>query len=459
MTASETLNFAASLIACALALLVLQYRVASDIPKTILTVPALVFSWVYFIVVPLANVVFDTYVDEAVFTEEPVISLTRLNYFYAGLLLIASVGAMLPRKRPATAGKELSFEAAIPALALLLVFQIGWGLYLIYFSGNFLTDATQDNVTNSLAGYVIIESSPLTFCWLAALYYARKGVRPRGLVVVLILLTELMLILGFSSSRGSRVAMLSQLFFCAMIFNYAIYRPKLRDYIIAGLACAAFLPVYAHYKYAGMEGLRDYLSGNARSLVTDNYSNPVMFLVGDIGRADMQAPLLARYMEGSFDPNYFGETYLSAFTLLVPRESRPDWLRGKSRVGAEAQLNRGIGAGGYRGVISVDGVFESSRIYGLFGETLLNFGLFGLPFAFFLFGYLFRKVFLAVSGISTWRRLLTAPYLSFIPIFLLFYDADNILVQTLSVWSVPLLTVAVAERLVARKSPDARATS
>jgi oligosaccharide repeat unit polymerase len=458
MTAFDTFNFAASLIACALAMLVLQKRVCAGLPKNLLTLPALVFSWVYFVVVPFANVVFDTYVDEFVFTEEPILSITRLNYFNAALLLVAVFGTMLARKREyKPPPKEQPFDAAILALLLLLVVQLAWGFYLIYFSGNFLSEfASQDAWQGSLAAYAVVESAPLAFCWLVTLYYARKGERPIGLMVPVILLVELVLLLGLSSSRGSRVAMLSQLFFCVMIFNYSIYRFKLRDYLLGALACGLFLPIYAYYKYAGIEGLRDYLSGNNTASVAETYNNPVSFLIGDIGRADMQAPLLARYLEGSFSPNYYGESYLAAFTLLIPKDARPSWLRSKTQVGAQAQLDRGTGSQGYRGVISVDGVYESSRIYGLFGEALLNFGLFGLPFAFLLFGYLFRRVFLKVSDTVTWRQLLVAPYLCFVPIFMLFYDLDNILVQTLSVWAVPFLTVFVADKLAARKHRHSR---
>lgn len=456
MTAFETLNFAASLIACALVLFVLQKRVAGDLPKTLLTLPALVFTWVYFIVVPLANVVFDTYVDQFVFTEEPILSMTRLNYYNAVLLLFATVGAMLPRQKPSVHRREVAFESAVPALTILLLLQLGWGLYLIYYSGNFLSDtAAQEAAQGGIAGYAVVESAPLTFCWLVTLHYARKGLRPAGFIIPIILVVELLLVLGLSSSRGSRVAMLSQVFFCVMIFNYSIYRFKLRDYLLGALACVIFLPIYAHYKYAGIEGLRDYLSGNSQNWVNETYSDPVMFLVGDVGRADMQAPLLARYLEGTFTPNYYGETYISAFTLLIPKDSRPAWLRSKTQVGAQAQLDRGTGSQGYRGVISVDGVFESSRIYGLLGEALLNFGLVGLPFVFFLFGYLFRKAFLIVHDTTTWRQLLLVPYLCFVPIFMLFYDADNIVVQTLSVWAAPYLTLLIADRLMARKKSRA----
>ncbi len=450
-------SFALSLAACAASLLLLQKRVMAGIPATILTIPALVFSWIYFILVPAANVLFDVYVDEALFLEEPVQSFTRLNLFNAGLLLLASLGAFSVRTKPRRSGTEVDFSVVVPGLSVLLVTQVVLGIYTIFISGNVLRQSSRGELGASLVQYAFFESAPLAFCWLVTLYLAWKKVKPSRAVVAGLLLTELLLVLLLSSSRGSRVAMLSQLMFCAMIFQYSLYRFKVRDFIIAGLACAVMLPIYANYKYAGFEGLQEYVSGGRTSLVAEQYNDPVLFLVGDIGRADMQAPLLDRYLDGKFSANYIGETYIATLALFLPRDWRPESIRSKAVIGAEAQLQPGASATGYRGVISVDGVFQSSRIYGLFGEALLNFGLPALPVVFFLFGYIFRWCFVRLGSITTWRQLLTAPYLAFLPIFLLFYDSDNILIQTVSVWLVPAAALATFERLFGRRQTLASA--
>ena len=443
--------FALSLVVCAASLLLLQKRVMEGIPATILTIPALVFSWIYFIVVPAANVFFDVYVDEALFLEEPIHSFTRLNLFNAALLLLASLGAFLVRANPRKSGTELDFSVVVPGLSILLVTQVVLGVYTIFISGNLLRESSRGELGASLVQYAFFESAPLAFCWLVTSYLAWKNIRPSRYVVAGLLLTELLLVILLSSSRGSRVAMLSQLMFCAMIFHYSLYRFKFRDFVVAGLACALLLPIYANYKYAGWEGLQEYVTGGRTSIVAEQYNDPVLFLVGDIGRADMQAPLLDRYLDGKFTANYIGESYIATLTLFLPRDWRPESIRSKAVLGAEAQLQPGASASGYRGVISVDGVFQSSRIYGLFGEALINFGLPALPIVFFLFGYIFRWCFLRLGSITTWRHLLTAPYLAFLPIFLLFYDSDNILIQTVSVWLVPAAAVATCERLFGRR--------
>lgn len=447
------INFVVSLIMCAAAMLFLQTKLLKGVSLNILTVTGIVFAWIYFIAVPIGHIASDTYVDVRLFIEEPIVSLTRLNFFNAVLLVIAGIAAHFTRPPREREPRPLHFEAAIPALIILLAVQIAWGFYTIYYSGNVLTLASgRLELQGSLLQYAVFESAPLAFCWLVTLLYAKAGRKPGGMMIGLILLIEILLLLGLSSSRGARVAMLSQLVFCVQIFNYSIYRFKLRDYVIGAVLTAFFLPIYANYKYGGVEALRDYISGGGPSSITEHYNDPMLFLAGDIGRADGQAPLLSRYLEGSFTPNYVGETYLGALTLLLPRDQRPDWPRSKVVIGAEAQLDRGTGSRGYRGVVQVEGVYTSSRIYGLAGETILNFGIWGLPFAFWLFGFLTRKAYLATQNVRTWRQLLTAPYLSFVPIFLLFYDFDNILVQTLSIWAIPYLTLVAADFLSPRRS-------
>ena len=454
MTLEDAVIFIGSLFACAVAVAIFLRALLHGLPGNILTVPTMVFVWVYFVVVPAANVAFDTYVDERVFITEPVGALTLLNLVNAVLLAVATLGVRIARARRARPASDQAGPPPIglmAALGALVVVSVLYGFYTIYLSAAVLSTASgQLQFSGSLYQYVVIESGPLAFCWLATLYFVRQGRRPATFEAVLVGLVQLLLIMLLSSSRGSRVAIISQMLICAQIFSFCIYRFRARHYIVGGVGLALFLQVYAYYKYGGIDALSDYVSGRSSSETVERYNNPVTFLVGDIGRADIQAPLISRYLEGTFTPNRIGETYLSGASLLLPRQLRPASLRPKTQIGADAQLDRGAAAEDYRGVVLDEGAFVSSRIYGLLGEALLNFGWLGPPLAFLLFGFLSRAALLRAVDFRDWRGLLTTPFFAAVPIYLLFYDFDNLIVQSVTVWALPVAILVFFGRTARR---------
>lgn len=444
MTLRDVILFAISLAACALAVEFFVRNLVRSLPKNILILPSIIFVWVYFILVPAMNIGFDTYVDERVFISSPVDAMTFLNIVNAVLLCIAALGTRLLRLPYAAAHPPARSipSGMLAALTMLVFVSVAYGIYTIYLSASVLKDVNgQLQFSGSIYQYLIIESGPLAFCWLVTLYFLSRGRRPEPFEALAIGAVQIFLILALSSSRGSRVAIISQLLICAQIYNFYVFRFRLRHYLVGGIALAAFLQVYAYYKYGGINVLNDYVSGRSSSATVERYNNPVTFVVGDIGRADIQAPLITRYMAGAFTPNYFGETYLSGMSLLLPKDLRPDFLRPKIQIGADAQLDRGGLAQDYTGVVLMDGNFVSSRIYGLLGEALLNFGWIGPPFAFLLFGILSRAALLRATNFQTWDRLLTTPFFAALPIYMLFYDFDNLIVQTITVWTVPALVL------------------
>lgn len=114
--------------------------------------------------------------------------------------------------------------------------------------------------------------------------------------------------------------------------------------------------------------------------------NKLAFLSGDISRNDPQAFLLYRTMEHRTNVDLaYGRTYASAFFVAVPKNlwpDRPSWRR---------QYATNILAG--RGTFDPDRR-NSSRVYGLAGEALINWGPWGVIPCFALFGILvgyFRK--------------------------------------------------------------------
>jgi hypothetical protein len=102
----------------------------------------------------------------------------------------------------------------------------------------------------------------------------------------------------------------------------------------------------------------------------------------------------------------------------------------------------------YAGSYSPD-QFESSRVYGLSGEAMLNFGPLMVPVAFFILGAVVRRVryFVATAPALDSRRLVS-PLLVQICIWLLIGDSALIMFSIMKQALMPCLVVFVASRRV-----------
>ena len=102
-------------------------------------------------------------------------------------------------------------------------------------------------------------------------------------------------------------------------------------------------------------------------------------LLVDLGRSDVQAYVLFKLENDIKDFDYAkGRTYIGAVSVWIPRWLLPNKPDTKLREGSEIQDGRG-----YDGLESA-----SSRVYGLAGESMLNFGPLAVPFAYAAFGLL-----------------------------------------------------------------------
>jgi hypothetical protein len=258
-----------------------------------------------------------------------------------------------------------------------------------------------------------------------------------------------MLVVILNSARGSRVAMLLQLIIAHQLFMNTVFQYKPIHYLIGICVLYFLLPIYAYYKYAGLEGLNNYLNYNTKAEVVQNYNDPLKFIVGDLGRADIQAPILRGVLEGKIEPRYWPETYTAGLLLVVPSSIRPQFASPKTVVGAEAQINLDTSVPLYE---NPKGEIISTRIYSFLGEGVLNFGIISIPFLFFIFGFISRKAFYLAMD-KNWPANLTNPYFSLLPIFILFYDFDNIIFQSIVVWGFPLIVLKYLSKISFKSKP------
>jgi hypothetical protein len=172
-------------------------------------------------------------------------------------------------------------------------------------------------------------------------------------------------------------------------------------------------------------------------------------VLGDLARADVHAFLLYRLSRADRDYAYaWGRTYLGTAALLVPRWIWPDRPPTKVREGTEAQF----GVGSYD-----PDRWASSKVYGLAGEAMLNFGPLAVAIAYLVFGAIVGRLqrFHARLRHGDPRRLVY-PFALNLCFSALLGDSDNLLFMFVKDGLVPLSVVWFATRAVTGwRVPDA----
>jgi hypothetical protein len=129
----------------------------------------------------------------------------------------------------------------------------------------------------------------------------------------------------------------------------------------------------------------------------------------------------------------WGRTYLGSAALLIPRAFWPDRPPTKVKEGTEAQF----GAGSWD-----EHKWSSSLVYGLAGETMLNFGPLAVPFAYLVLGAVVGRLQLFLSTLHHEDiRLLLYPFLVTLCFSFLQSDSDNLLFYLIKNGLVPTLVV------------------
>jgi hypothetical protein len=234
--------------------------------------------------------------------------------------------------------------------------------------------------------FLVGESAPA----LALLYFLvvfGKTARGRawstiGAVIVAFLTLKLL----FGGFRGSRGNTIWALLWALGAIN-AWVRPIPRAFLaVVAALLLVFSFFYGFFKAGGFDGFEAATSTEARDeWVKKTKRGPEAVILGDLGRADIQAFALARTTEVGGDYRLgLGRTYVGDVTCLVPRSLWPGRFDGKVVEGTE--ITEGPGA-----FESIEGSY-CTRQWGLAGECLLNFGPAGLPLVFLVFGCVVRRI-------------------------------------------------------------------
>lgn len=295
--------------------------------------------------------------------------------------------------------------------------------------------------------WILMFSDPFPFLvMMGVTAFLARNPRPRTLAFVLTLLAAFLvaqfLLLGL---RGSRSSIIFGLFMATLIVHYRLRRIPVPIVLVA----LGFIFVggyfYKFYKRAGTVGAQTALAGQEERERLERATgiNPLGVLLGDLARANVQAFALFRIFE--FPERYelrWGRTYLSAATVIIPRAIWKD----KPLVRGAALTDLFYGEGTYAG-----GTIRSSRILGLLGEAILNFGALGIPVMFIAYGLFtgwYRKKLLSFASID--GRFFIIPMITLAVTITPFSDSDLIAFGFLKNGAVPILVVLLSTTRVPR---------
>jgi hypothetical protein len=282
--------------------------------------------------------------------------------------------------------------------------------------GGLMYSFTEDPYKFNNTGWIfmISESLPILLMIGVATLWWGKRVTWLLLTPLIGLIVSLEFLIG--GWRGSRQNLIWAVIWALGMIHYGM-RPVSRKVIAAfAVVMLAFMYFYGFYKYAGAEGIRAITDPEWRAQAVEKSGRSFgSVLVQDLARSDVQAFALSRLMTGPHTYAY-GETYLGALNLLIPRSIWDDRLPSKVKWTTDLEYGQGAYESNH---------YPSSRVYGLAGEAMLNFGLFGVPFAFALFGYLVAKMSNLSSSIDPRDcRVLLVPFFACIAIVVLAHDLD-----------------------------------
>lgn len=285
----------------------------------------------------------------------------------------------------------LCFALAGSAVLQLMVYKMFGG-----FMG-YIEASSMENREASFNGmgwiFMLSESFPILAMMGFTVYAQKRKNLQTWKVLAIVLFIFLILQLLFGGLRGSRSNTIWALFWAAGIIHFWI-RPIPRKIISVGLCfLVVFMYLYGFYKSAGLDAFSRL--GDQSALVDleeETGRSWRRLILQDLGRSDIQAFVLYQMVKPDTDYQLaWGRTYLGTAAVLIPGSLWPDRPPLAYKEGTDVMY----GAGSY---IPQD--FVSSYVYGLSGETMLNFGAWTAPLAYVPFAWI---VWLVRHWLLTWH--------------------------------------------------------
>lgn len=390
----------------------------------------------YFLLAPVLHVIYSYRIADVAF-EDAISAFYNLNILNGVGLLFAIFGFFISSRVKVLKinsyaddrylWKRLNkYSLIFLSLSLVYFLVYMWGGGVLFRS----FDASSDE-SLSIVNFIIIESIPMLLSW--AIFSWAKN-KEKNISFWFYFIIFMVAVLIFSGARGSRVSIALQALSFLLLYHYLIRGILWREVLLLFIGLIVLNNIFSVYKYGGSDAFGSYIStGEKPAYLEQKESKVLSFLLHDLGRADVQAVILEKILINEYKPPMIPSSYLYGALLLVPTQYRPEGISSKRDLGTQAQYNEYGGNG-----------FSSSRIYGLLGEGLLNFGIFAIPFVFMIFGALHYKSINIGAKFRSGAFVLFYPFLFLLPIYMLFYDFDNLIFQTVKVWFIPAFVFFIA---------------
>ncbi len=289
--------------------------------------------------------------------------------------------------------------------------------------------------------FMLSESFPILAMLAFAAVARRTRIGRTWVVILAVLIAYFALKMLFGGLRGNRSNTIWGLFWAVGIVHLWI-RPLSKRFIIAGVCVlVAFMYLYGFYKGLGRDVVAVYEAGSLDEVGQRLDRTFKGLVLGDLGRADVQAFLLYRLSRPDRDYAYaWGRTYLGTAALLIPRQIWPERPPTKVLEGTEAQT----GVGSYD-----EEKWVSSKVYGLAGETMLNFGPLPVAIAYLAFGAVVGRLQRFHSRLRPGdARLLAYPFILNLCFTVLLNDSDVLLFMLIKDGLVPLSVLWFGSRVM-----------
>ncbi|MHC4790744.1 MAG: hypothetical protein ACYS8Y_04800 [Planctomycetota bacterium] len=257
--------------------------------------------------------------------------------------------------------------------------------------------------------------------------------------VFLLLLAFLVVQFYVAGFIGSRSVIMWGLFWAVGIIHFFWHRLSIKWVLIGMIPFLLFMHIYGFYKSLGRQAFGLFTGEmSMETLKAESGRTFRSMLLGALSRADIQPAITYTLVAKTRDYDYrYGKTYLFSSIAYVPYWMLPPkpYIWSKEAAGTEVQR----GKGSYDRYLPGK---RSTRVYGLAGEAMLNFGPIAIPFAFAVWGYLvgcFRRKLL--SRHSTDAFFLLVPIFINLAFIILVGDSDNLAYFLIDKIMIPFLVV------------------
>ena len=312
------------------------------------------------------------------------------------------------------------------------------------------TDADSSQFQGMGMIFIVSESFPI-LAMMGFAVSAQKYKRLRTLPVLIgVLIVFLVLQMFFGGLRGSRSNTIWALFWALGIVHFWLRSVTKKEIAFGLVFLMFFMYIYGFYKGGGIEGVQKALQEDSSGAEEKSGRTWKGMLLGDLGRSDVQAFVLYRMMRANSDYQYaWGRTYFAATTIMIPGAILPNKPPNKSMEGTNVMS----GMGSYNP--QEPGKWVASKVYGLAGEVMLNFGPLPVPFAFIVLGLIVGLVKRClVTWDSTDIRLLLLPMMVNFCFVVLVSDFDNDIFFLFKNAGFPILLICIIHKKIVVYPPN-----